>query len=124
MVRAVILVAIGGALGSVLRYLASVFFGRFFSTLFPWATFVVNVLGSLLIGLLLGYFVRNELLYNDLRFLLVVGFCGGFTTFSAFSVESLGLLEKGHVALALGYLVASVLVGLAAVWIGLKVMRL
>lgn len=119
MMRTVLAVALGGAAGSVLRYLTSVITARYFAGSFPLATFLTNVLGCLLIGLLMGYFTKNQLEDSQLKWLLVTGFCGGYTTFSAFAHENVSLLQNGQPLTALGYVAASVIIGLAAVWLGL-----
>lgn len=120
------LVASGGALGALARYQA----GRLVSGLagaraadaFPWATLGVNLVGCLAMGVLFGWLARtggNE----SLRLLLGVGLLGGFTTFSAFGLDMLLLAERGTPGLALAYAAISVLAGLAAVWLGLAIMR-
>ncbi len=118
MIKQIALVALGGGVGSVLRYLVSVWFSKQLPGAFPWGTFVVNITGCLLIGFLIGLTVRFGLLENELRLLLIVGFCGGYTTFSAFSVENLKLIETGNYMLFTLYVVTSVLLGLIAVWSG------
>ncbi|WP_086616616.1 fluoride efflux transporter CrcB [Erythrobacter tepidarius] len=120
------LVAGGGALGALARYQA----GRVLThalTLrvvdaFPWPTLVINLAGSLAMGLLVGWFARHGA-HEYLRLLLGVGVLGGFTTFSAFSLEMMLLVERGHAGLAAGYAALSVVAGLAALWLGLAVMR-
>jgi CrcB protein len=118
------LVATGGAAGAVLRYQA----GRAVSAIagagnaFPWATLSVNLLGSLLMGALLGWLARSSLSSQTaeaMRLLLGVGLLGGFTTFSAFSAELVTLLHRGQAGWALGYAAASLLTGMAALVIGL-----
>jgi CrcB protein len=118
------LVATGGAAGAVLRYQA----GRAVSAIagaenaFPWATLSVNLLGSLLMGALLGWLARTgagSQSAETMRLLLGVGLLGGFTTFSAFSAELVTLLHRGQAGLALGYAAASLIAGMAAVIIGL-----
>ena len=113
MIRNLLLVALGGAVGSVLRYLISSI-----NTSFPWGTFTVNVLGSLLIGLLVG-FVSKGVLSPEMKLLLVTGFCGGFTTFSTFANESFGMVKAGDVLLMALYVGASVIIGILAVWGGM-----
>lgn len=105
---ALLLVAAGGALGSVLRYLVSLLAVAWFGAGFPWGTLAVNVLGSAAIGVLAGLGVQGEM-----RLLLVTGLLGGFTTFSAFSLET-GLLAERHAGLAALYVAASLGLGLAA----------
>ena len=113
MIRNLLLVALGGAAGSVLRYLLSSL-----SASFPWGTFTVNVLGSLLIGLLVGL-VSKGVLSPEMKLLLVTGFCGGFTTFSTFANESFGMMKAGDVLLTALYIGASVIIGILAVWGGM-----
>jgi len=113
------LVAIGGALGSIGRYkistwvLADTLLWRF-----PLGTFLVNIIGCLLIGVLGGLAVKHEWLSQDIRLLLITGVLGGFTTFSAFGLETFYLIRKGEVLIAVSYVVSSVLVGLLMVWLG------
>lgn len=116
-----LLVGLGGGIGSMLRYSFSVLFNKFSTTLFPWPTFIVNILGSFLIGLLFSFLSRNLITSPDLKLLLIAGFCGGFTTFSAFSIEGLTLLNDGNTSIALLYILGSVLFGLLAVWIGVTI---
>ncbi|MCR5239970.1 MAG: fluoride efflux transporter CrcB [Prevotella sp.] len=113
MIRNLLLVALGGAGGSVLRYLLSNI-----NTSFPWGTLTVNVLGSLLIGLLVG-FVSKGVLSPEMKLLLVTGFCGGFTTFSTFASESFGMMKAGDILLTALYVGASVIIGILAVWSGM-----
>lgn len=112
--KELLLVFIGGGSGSMLRYLL----GRCIGTsAFPLGTFAVNIVGCFLIGLLGS--VRHSL-SPDLRLLLVVGLCGGFTTFSTFSNEALGLMRSGQPLLCFAYIVASVALGLIAAYVGMK----
>lgn len=118
--KQLVLVFIGGGLGSVLRYLI----GKQLTTngdQFPWGTFTVNLIGSLLIGLIFGYISAKHKLSNDLIVFTVVGFCGGFTTFSAFTNESLLFLKNGHTNLFFYYVFASIIAGLLCVWLGYAV---
>ena len=124
MMRAIILVGVGGGIGSIFRYLTAVVVNKYFQPAFPWATFVANILGCLIIGLLLGFFERHQLTNSDLKYLFVTGFCGGYTTFSAFASENINLFQTGHSLTAFIYIAASVLVGLFAVWLGLMLTRL
>ncbi|MBR1901596.1 MAG: fluoride efflux transporter CrcB [Bacteroidaceae bacterium] len=113
--KSILLVALGGGIGSVCRYLISILN----TTSYPWGTFAVNILGSLLIGLLVGC-VNKGSLPPELKLLLVTGFCGGFTTFSTFANESVGMMKAGDILLSALYIGASVVVGVLAVWAGLK----
>lgn len=113
MIRNLLLVALGGAVGSVLRYLLSGI-----NTSFPWGTFAVNILGSLLIGILVGL-VSKGVLSPEMKLLMVTGFCGGFTTFSTFANESFGMMKDGDVLQMALYVGVSVVIGILAVWGGM-----
>ncbi|MEM9084504.1 MAG: fluoride efflux transporter CrcB [Pseudomonadota bacterium] len=120
-----LLVAAGGAMGAVGRYQL----GRAVTHLlgpntgFPWGTLSANVIGSLAMGLLIGWLARYGAGGENARLLLGVGLLGGFTTFSAFSLELVLLIERGSPGLALVYAGASVLAGFGALYLGLVVMR-
>lgn len=115
MIRNILLVALGGAIGSVCRYLLS---GINIAS-WPWGTFVVNILGSLLIGLLTGLMSKG-ILSPEMKLLLVTGFCGGFTTFSTFANESFSMMKAGDVLLMALYVGTSVMIGIFAVWLGMN----
>ena len=118
MIRALLLVAIGGGVGSALRFLVSRLVQENVVGEFPWPTLAVNVAGCLLIGLFYGLSRRGGLGGDDVRTLLTTGLCGGFTTFSTFCNENLSLLRGSHAALALVYAGGSVVLGLLAVALG------
>jgi len=118
-----LLIALGGAAGSVLRYLVGGRVQHFAPHGFPVGTLFVNVVGCLLIGMLIRQFMNIQT-HNYLRALLVVGFCGGFTTFSTFSAETLGLIEGGEYARAMSYVLLSVALCLGATFAGMSVMKL
>jgi fluoride exporter len=120
--QTILAIAGAGAVGSVSRYLLGVYVQRSTHLAFPIGTLVVNVLGSLLIGLLAGHFMNDESL-PVLKSALMVGFCGGFTTFSAFSLETFGLLAGGEYAKAAGYVLASVALCLLATGAGFAISR-
>ncbi len=115
MIRNILLVALGGAIGSVCRYLLS---GMNVAS-WPWGTFTVNILGSLLIGFLLGL-VSKGIVSPEMKLLLITGFCGGFTTFSTFANESFGMMKAGDALQMALYVGASVVIGILAVWAGMK----
>ena len=117
MIKDIILVGIGSGIGGICRYLVSVFMGQMHSG-FPWGTFVVNIVGCLLIGILWGLMSRFQNLAPAFSLLLMVGFCGGFTTFSTFSKESLALLQANHYLLFSLYTIGSVILGIIAVALG------
>ena len=115
-------IAVGGAVGSVARYLVgSALAGA--TPGFPGATLGINVGGSFLLGLLLALFAQRPELAPAMRAALTVGFCGGFTTFSAFSAETVALLERGAVGRAALYAVASVTLAVGAAFVGLAAGR-
>ncbi|MES2905932.1 MAG: fluoride efflux transporter CrcB [Pseudomonadota bacterium] len=115
-------VFIGGGIGSLLRYLGVVGL-QSFSAAFPYGTLSVNILGSFLIGFI-AIFLEHDLSFDGARHLLVIGLLGGFTTFSAFSFESVDLLRAGNYAAASAYILASVAFCLAATMLGLWLGRM
>lgn len=112
----IILVGIGGAAGSILRYLAQ----RQLNADFPLGTLSVNILGCLLIGILWALVAKNEL-SNTWRIALMAGFCGGFTTFSSFTLESLQLLQDNRYLFFIVYIISNVVIGLLATFAGYKI---
>ncbi|OUR96067.1 hypothetical protein A9Q86_16440 [Flavobacteriales bacterium 33_180_T64] len=115
--KQLVLVFIGGGFGSTLRFLI----GKQFTTdsyHFPWGTFTVNLIGSFIIGTVFGYILVKHKVSNELFVFLVAGFCGGFTTFSAFTHESISFLKAGQTNLFLSYLLSSIILGLFCVWLG------
>ena len=118
-----LLIAVGGAAGSVLRYLIGGAVQRMSAGGFPVGTMFVNVSGCFLIGILLRQFLNMQL-SPELRAFLIVGFCGGFTTFSTFSAETVGLIEGGEYGRATGYVGLSVILCLAATFVGMTAIRL
>ena len=123
MLKTIIYIAIGGAIGSVLRYLTSVLVAKYWSNHFPLATLITNVIGCFLIGLLIGILEKNNLANSNLKWFLITGFCGGFTTFSTFGYENISLFQSNNSALAFGYIALSIILGLFAVWLGLFVTK-
>lgn len=113
-----LLIFIGGGIGSVARYLLSSFTQKFWAIgTFPFGTLVVNMIGCFLIG----YFTSTFLKIDDyLKFFLITGFCGGFTTFSAFSIENYNLWQSQNYTLLFLYIILSVFLGLGAVFLGMK----
>ena len=123
MLRTLLLIALGGGIGSMLRYLTAVVTNKYYASFFPLATFLVNIIGCLLIGTVMGLLEKNQVTDSSLKWLLVTGFCGGFTTFSAFGYENISLLQNQQTGLAFLYIAASVIVGLFAVWLGLLIVK-
>ncbi len=115
--KQVLLVFIGGGTGSALRYLV----GKIFNSTTqgnPWGTFSVNIIGSLMIGVLMGMVLKNSSLSENQTLLLVTGFCGGFTTFSAFAYENQIFLKEGDLTNFFIYTLGSIGLGLLAVFLG------
>lgn len=118
-----LLVFLGGGLGSLLRYVISKTFNNYFQH-FYLGTFLVNIIGCLLIGLVIGVSFKNNYLTQNQTLLLTTGFCGGFTTFSTFAFEKHTLLKAGEIFHFSFYLIASIVIGILAVSIGLWLSKL
>ena len=123
MLKTILYIAIGGAAGSVLRFLTTLLVSKYWSNNFPLATFIVNIIGCFLIGLFAGYLAKNQLEDSNIKWFLVTGLCGGFTTFSAFGMENYNLFQNNNSLLAFGYIAASIIIGLFAVWFGIFVSK-
>ena len=118
MIKQILFVGLGGAFGSILRFLTSLLTAKYYSDTFPFATFITNVLGCFLIGLFIGILGQNIQTNNSLKLLLITGFCGGYTTFSTFAAENISLLQTNHYLIAIFYITTSILIGLFAFWFG------
>ena len=117
--KPIILVALGGALGSVARFLISGWaLHHSVEWRFPLGTFIVNIVGCMVVGVLGGLVVKHDLFSSDVRLFLFTGIAGGFTTFSAFGLETFYLLRRDEVLVAAGYVASSVFLGLAMLWLG------
>jgi CrcB protein len=116
-------VAIGSAIGGVSRYLLGGLVQRLADTTFPAGTLLINVTGSLLLGLIVRYAVETSTITPEIRALLTIGFCGGYTTFSTFSYEAVALLEDGQWSRAGFYVSASVLLSLFGTLVGFALAR-
>ena len=118
----VILVGLGGALGAVLRYMLSGWVLHHGVNLrFPLGTFAVNMLGCFVVGVLGGLAVKYDLFASNTRLFLFTGIVGGFTTYSAFGLETFYLIRRGEILIAGSYIASSVIVGLFILWIGFSV---
>jgi CrcB protein len=117
------LVFIGGGIGSALRHGVNVFCARGFGTNFPWGTLTVNVTGSIVMGLLAGYFAFRGDAAQGWRLFLMTGILGGYTTFSAFSLDAIALYERGEIGHALAYVAASAAVSIFGLFAGLALIR-
>jgi fluoride exporter len=116
-------IALGGALGSMARYATGIYVGRWLGTTFPWGTLAINIIGSFLIGAFAESFALRWDASPSTRVFLVVGICGGYTTFSTFSLDIVTLINRGEFLAAGAYIAASVVLGVAALYAGLHAMR-
>jgi fluoride exporter len=122
-VKLVLAIAAGGALGAVARHQVSAAVMRLVGAGFPWGTLVVNILGSLLMGILIELMAQRLNISLELRAFLTVGFLGAFTTFSSFSVDFVTLFERGAGVAALGYAAFSVILAIVALFAGMAIIR-
>ena len=123
MIKNFLIVGLGGAVGSMLRYAVQKFFQAQTAAAFPTGTLLVNIAGCFLIGILWSLVSRSLTWNEEMKLLLMTGFCGGFTTFSAFTLEGIGLLKENRTVLFVIYLTASVLGGLLATFIGIRIAK-
>lgn len=118
-----VLVAVGGAIGASLRHLANLASLRLVGPNFPWGTMAINIVGSLAMGVFIGMLARRVGASNELRLFIATGILGGFTTFSAFSLDFAVLWERGAAASALAYAIVSVIGAILALFLGLWLAR-
>lgn len=118
MIKQLILVGVGGAVGSILRFIISILSIKWFTTSFPFGTMTVNIIGSLLLGLVMGYVIKTHTDTEQIRLLIGVGFCGGFTTFSTFAYENITLLQQNNYSQFLLYVFISLVFALLAILAG------
>jgi CrcB protein len=123
MLRNVLLVGLGGGAGSIARFLCQKYLVSGSFAPFPVGTFAVNVSGCLLIGLFYGLALKGNWMSPEWKLLLTTGFCGGYTTFSAFSYENVQMLKTGNLLYPFLYIVSSVLLGIIAVFAGMAIVR-
>lgn len=119
----ILLVFLGGGLGAIARYGVSIGLGRLTGAGFPWPTLLVNVAGSFAMGLVVAWFALRGEGGQDMRLFLTTGVLGGFTTFSAFSLETMLLYERGAVGFALAYVLASVILSVLALAVAMALVR-
>jgi len=118
-----LLVFVGGGLGSLLRHIVNVVCPRFLGSDFPYHTFIINITGSTVMGLIAGYLAFKGEASQPWRLFLMTGILGGYTTFSAFSLDAALLYERGELGLAAAYVIGSVVLSIAGLFAGLAVMR-
>jgi fluoride exporter len=123
MIKNVLLVGLGGGIGSIARYLCQKWFADNYPHAFPWGTFAVNIAGCLAIGFFWGLAFKSFAANESWKLFLMTGLCGGFTTFSAFTLEGIGLIKEQKLLLFFSYVAASVVLGLAATYAGMKITR-
>jgi CrcB protein len=118
-----LLVFIGGGIGSTLRHIVNVVCPRFLGTNFPYHTFIINISGSTIMGLIAGYLAFRGEASQSWRLFLMTGILGGYTTFSAFSLDAALLYERGEIGLAALYVAGSVVLSIAGLFAGLALVR-
>ncbi|NOY94863.1 MAG: fluoride efflux transporter CrcB [Chlorobi bacterium] len=123
MLRTILIVGTGGFTGSVLRYLVQVLVEKWQDSTFPLGTFIVNILGSLIIGAVFALAEKGDILNPELRIFMTVGFCGGFTTFSAFAYNNLNMLKDNSIYYLLLNIGGSLTLGILAVYLGIILIR-
>lgn len=120
MLKQILFVGVGGGIGSIFRFLTSAFAAKYSLIGFPLGTFIANVLGCLVLGICVGVFGKNPSENENLRLLLVTGFCGGYTTFSTFASENIQMLQQQNYLMLVFYTLSSLLLGFLAIAIGLN----
>ena len=121
--KSLLFVGLGGGLGSILRYLISLFVGRHVPVVFPLGTFLVNCSGCFLIGVFYAYASKYSWFTGDMRLLLITGICGGYTTFSTFSYDGIFLLKSGSYFAFLVYVLGTMILGLLATFAGVTLFK-
>lgn len=124
MLKTILIVGTGGFLGSVSRYLTQILVERYLHSSFPWGTFVANIAGCFIIGLVFALSERGNLISPEWRIFLTVGFCGGFTTFSSFAYNNLTMLSESNFFQLIGNVGLSLFFGITAVYVGIVLVRL
>ena len=124
MFKSILIVGFGGFIGTVARFLTSRYFQENIASVFPWSTFTINIIGSLLIGIFYGISEKGDFMSPDVRLFLTVGICGGFTTFSTFSNDAFLLLRQEEWLRFAFYTSMSFFLGLLAVYVGRFIIKL
>ncbi|MCY7292426.1 MAG: fluoride efflux transporter CrcB [Ferruginibacter sp.] len=120
MIKSFLLVGLGGAIGAMCRYIISVIWK---TNSFPFPTLVINIVGSLVIGIVIALSEKNNLISDHLKLFLATGICGGFTTFSTFSVENMLLIKAGNYLMAAVYIFTSIVACILATFVGFKIIN-
>jgi len=124
MLRTILIIGSGGFIGSVMRYLVQVFVEKGLSSTFPWGTFIANIAGSFIIGVVFALAQKGNVLSAEWRMFLAVGICGGFTTFSSFAYNNLMMLKEGVYGQFIWNVGGSLFFGLLAVYLGMILVKL
>ena len=118
-IKVILLVGLGGGMGSILRYLTALLINKYWANAFPLATLIINSIGCFIIGILVSYAAKQPWAGDNFKLFLITGFCGGYTTFSAFAIENLNLMQGNNNLMAFLYIGLSVFMGIAAAWLGM-----
>jgi CrcB protein len=119
----IFLVGLGGFFGSIARYVTSISLDQKFNSTFPYGTFTVNLAGAFILGLVYGWASQNSNDVSNTKLFLITGFCGGFTTFSAFAFENFNLLTNRMTTTSVIYSVSTLLMGILLVWLGIWITK-
>lgn len=120
MIKNLLYVALGGGIGAALRYVITIVAKP---QTFPYTTLAINITGSFILGIIIASGIKHEWLNEQMKLFLATGICGGFTTFSSFSGENIILMQEGKYDLAFIYILASVVAGILAAWLGFKIIQ-
>ena len=123
MISTIVMVGVGGALGAMARFGVNHGSAQLFGHGFPWATIIVNILGSFFMGIMIAKFSTMDQVSNDMKSLIITGFLGAFTTFSTFSLDFVTMWERGEMIQAFGYMLISVIASITALMFALWLMR-